>query len=69
MAVDPRRAARHRCARPRLAEHFVRAETKHLDYDEFDDAIAWAGQAAEEDSRPLQWGPAAPVRAPAGEKT
>jgi hypothetical protein len=54
---------------PRPAEHFVRAEIKHFDYDEFDDAIAWAGQAAEEDSRPLQWGPAAPVRAPAGEKT
>jgi hypothetical protein len=69
MAVDPQRAARHRCARPRLAEHFVRAEIKHFDYDEFDDAIAWASQAAEEDSRPLQRGPAAPVRAQAGEKT
>jgi hypothetical protein len=54
---------------PRLAEHFVRAEIKHFDYDELDDATAWAGQAAEEDSRPLRRGPAAPVRAEAGEKT
>ena len=54
---------------PRLAEHFVRAEIKHFDYDELDDAIAWAGQAAEEDSRPLRKGPAAPVRAEATEKS
>jgi hypothetical protein len=30
---------------PHLAEHFARAEVKHFDYDELDDAIAWAGGA------------------------
>jgi hypothetical protein len=41
---------------PRLAEHFVRAAIKHFDHDELDDSIAWARQAAEEDSRPLRKG-------------
>ena len=35
---------------PRLAEHFVRAEIKRFDYDELDEAVVWAGQAAGERS-------------------
>ncbi|WP_017598489.1 SpoIIAA family protein [Nocardiopsis lucentensis] len=27
---------------PRLADHFVRAELRHFDYDDLDDAVAWA---------------------------
>jgi SpoIIAA-like len=32
---------------PRIAEHFVKAEVKHFSFDELDQAIAWAGNAAE----------------------
>jgi hypothetical protein len=31
---------------PRLAEHFVKAEIRHFDYDDLDDAVAWAAGPA-----------------------
>ena len=37
---------------PRVAEHFVQAELRHFDYDDLDDAVAWA--AGPNDRRPAE---------------
>ena len=32
---------------PRIAEHFVRAELRHFDYDDLDGAVAWAARPSD----------------------
>jgi hypothetical protein len=45
---------------PRIAEHFVRAELRHFDHDDIDDAVAWA--AGSGGGRPSESSAEAPVR-------